>query len=269
VIRKFVDCIVKTYLSNLKNGAVSIIEYFGGLTLLLFRTIFWTFAPPFKGKRIIKQANKIGVNALFIIFLIAGFTGIVLALQTAYQMRRIGSEIYIASLVSISMARELGPVFTALVVAGRTGAAITAEIGTMKVTEQIDALETLAVNPVKYLVVPRFLASLLVVPLLTVYADFIGILGGGLIGIYKLGIGHNLYFRMAFQPMVYKDFFTGLIKAFVFAAIISLVGCYEGFRTKGGAEGVGKATTASVVISFILIIAADCLFTAIFYFLFP
>ncbi|RKY39656.1 MAG: ABC transporter permease [Candidatus Omnitrophota bacterium] len=253
----------------MKGKIICIIEYLGGLALLLARSIIWSFVPPFRIRRVIKQVERIGADALLIIFLVAGFTGIVLALQTAYMLRRISSEIYIASLVSISMARELGPVFTGLVVAGRTGAAITAEIGTMKVSEQIDALKTLAVNPIKYLVVPRFLGSLIVVPLLTIYADFIGILGGGLVAIYKLGISRSLYFKMAFQPMVYKDFFTGLVKAFVFAGIISLVGCYEGFRTQGGAEGVGRATTASVVISFILIIWADCLFTAIFYFLFP
>ncbi|MCK4859563.1 MAG: ABC transporter permease [Candidatus Omnitrophica bacterium] len=260
---------MKIHLSNFKNSVVSFVEYAGGLTLLLFRTIFCLFTPPFKKGSVVKQANKIGADAVPVVFLIAGFTGVVLALQMAYLMRRINSEIYIASLVSVSMARELGPVFTGLVVAGRTGASITAEIGTMKVTEQIDALQTLAVNPIKYLVVPRFLASLLVVPLLTVYANFIGILGSSLVGIYKLGIGRNMYFRMAFKSMLYKDFFSGLIKAFVFAGIISLVACYAGFRAKGGAEGVGKATTASVVISFILIIVANCLLTAIFYFLFP
>jgi len=260
---------MKIYFSKLKKRIVAFIEYFGGLTLLLFKTLRWMFVPPFKRKRVIKQAYKIGVNAVFIIFLVAGFTGMILALQTAYLMCKIGSEIYIAGLVSISMARELGPVFTGLVVAGRTGAAITAEIGTMKVSEQIDALKTLAVNPVKYLVVPCFLASLIVVPLLTIYADFMGILGSSLVGVYKLGINRNMYFRMAFQSMMYKDFFTGLIKAIVFAGIISLVSCYEGFRAKDGSEGVGRATTASVVISFILIIVADCLFTAIFYFIFP
>jgi len=179
------------------------------------------------------------------------------------------ANIYISSLVALSMVRELGPVLTALVVAGRVGASITAELGTMKVTEQIDALETLAANPVKYLVVPRFLALCLMLPLLTVYADFIGIMGGYLIGVYKLLIGPTIYMKMTYDPLVFKDVFTGLFKSFIFAIIICIVSCYEGFRAEGGAEGVGKATTLSVVTSFILIISADCLFTALFYFVFP
>jgi len=210
--------------------------------------------------------NKIGVASFPIIFLISLFTGIVLALQSAYQMQKMSAEIYMASLVALSLVRELGPVLTALIIAGRCGAAITAEIGTMKVTEQIDALETLSANPVKYLVVPRFLALLLMVPLLTIYADFFGIVGGYLIGVGKLNIPHSMYLKMTFDPMVLKDLLTGLIKSVSFAVIICLTSCYEGMNSEGGAEGVGKATTASVVRSFILIIIADCFFTALFYF---
>ena len=165
--------------------------------------------------------------------------------------------------------RELGPVLTALVIAGRVGASITAELGTMKVTEQIDALRTLAANPVKYLVVPRFLALIVMLPILTVYSDFIGMLGGYIIGVYKLLIGSTIYIKMTFDTLALKDIFTGLFKSVVFAGIICIISCYEGFMTEGGAEGVGKATTFSVVTSFILIIAADCLFTALFYFVFP
>ena len=193
----------------------------------------------------------------------------VLALQSAYQLTKMNAQMYISSLVALSMVRELGPVLTALVIAGRVGASITAELGTMKVSEQIDALRTLAANPVKYLVVPRFLALCIMLPLLTVYADFIGIIGGYLIGVYKLLIGSTIYWKMTFDTLAFKDLFTGLFKSFVFAIIICIVSCYEGFVTEGGAEGVGKATTRSVVISFILIIAADCLFTALFYFIFP
>lgn len=214
------------------------------------------------------QMDKIGVSSLPIVFLTSLFTGMVLALQSAYQMQKLSAEMYIASLVSLSMCRELGPVLTALVVAGRVGAAITAELGTMKVTEQVDALETLAVNPIKYLVAPRFLALFFMLPLLTIYADFIGICGGYAVGVGKLGIGSTLYIRMTFDPLVLKDFFTGLIKSFVFAVIICIVACFQGLNTEGGAEGVGRSTTLSVVASFILIIAADCLFTALFYFAF-
>lgn len=244
------------------------LRYTGGIWTLLIETVFWAFLPPLRKKQVLDQMDKIGVSSLPIVFLTSLFTGMVLALQSAYQMQKMSAEIYIASLVSLSMLRELGPVLTALVVAGRVGAAITAELGTMKVTEQVDALETLATNPIKYLVVPRFIALFFMLPLLTVYADFIGIFGGYLVGVGKLGIGSNLYMRMTFDPLVLKDFFTGLIKSFAFAVIICIVACFQGLNTEGGAEGVGRATTLSVVSSFILIIAADCFFTALFYFAF-
>jgi len=245
---------------------IHFVEYAGGLTLLLLRTIGWIFVPPLKRKQLVEQMSKNGVDSFSIVFLTAFFTGIVLALQTAYTMKQMSAEIYIASLVSVSLTRELGPVLTALVVAARVGASITAELGTMNVTEQIDALETLATNPVKYLVVPRFLALTVMLPLLTVYADFIGILGGFLVGFSKLHIAPHLYIKKTFDALAMKDIYTGMIKALVFAAIIAIVACYEGMRTKGGAEGVGRSTTLSVVISCILVITFDCLFTALFYF---
>jgi len=227
------------------------------------------FVPPFRRKEIFVQMYRIGLLSFPIVFLVALFTGMVLALQSAYQLTKMNAQIYIASLVALSVVRELGPVLTALVLAGRVGASITAELGTMKVTEQIDALETLATNPVKYLVVPRFIALCIMLPILTIYADFIGIIGGYLIGVYKLLIGSTIYIKMTFDSLLFKDVFTGLGKSLVFAVIIGIVSCFEGFKTEGGAEGVGKATTLSVVTSFILIIAADCLFTALFYFVFP
>ena len=249
-----------------KRAVLDVFRYTGSLSLLLGLAIYWTFVPPHRKWYTLEQMNKIGVASFPIIFLISLFTGIVLALQSAYQMQKMSAEIYMASLVALSLVRELGPVLTALIIAGRCGAAITAEIGTMKVTEQIDALETLSANPVKYLVVPRFLALLLMVPLLTIYADFFGIVGGYLIGVGKLNIPHSMYLKMTFDPMVLKDLLTGLIKSVSFAVIICLTSCYEGMNSEGGAEGVGKATTASVVRSFILIIIADCFFTALFYF---
>ena len=152
------------------------------------------------------------------------------------------------------------------IVAGRVGSAIAAELGTMKVTEQIDALITLAVDPVHYLVVPRFIAMLIALPILTLLADAVGILGGFLIGTMKLGILPSLYWKMTTLPLVFKDLFSGLIKSVIFAMVICIVSCFEGFRTEGGAEGVGRSTTTAVVSSFLLIIASDCLCTALFYF---
>ena len=230
------------------------------------QSIFWIPMPPFRRRQIFEQMSKIGVDSLPRVFLISMFTGMVLALQSAYQLQRFSAEMYMASLVAFSMTRELGPVLTALIVAGRVGASITAELGTMKVTEQLDAMETLATNQVKYLVVPRFLALIIVLPLLTAYSDIVGILGGYLVGVYKLGVSHSMYMKNTWQPLKYKDVFTGLIKSFFFGIIICIVACYEGMTAEGGAEGVGRSTTSSVVVSFILIIASDCFFTALFYF---
>ncbi len=243
-------------------------QYMGGVWLLWVEILRFVFIGPIRKFHVFEQMRKIGVSSLPVVSLISLFTGIVLALQSAYQMQKISAQLYIASLVSLSMIRELGPVLTALVVAGRVGAAITAEIGTMKVTEQIDALRTLATNPVRYLSVPRFLALISMLPILTIYADFVGMFGGFVSGVYKLGIGAGIYIRMTYEPLALKDLFTGLAKSLVFGIIICVIACHEGFRTQGGAEGVGRATTLSVVMSFILIIAADCLFTALFYFAF-
>lgn len=242
------------------------VRYAGGLSVLMGETLFWVPMPPFRRRQVLEQMSKIGVDSLPIVSLISLFTGMVLALQSAYQMQKMSAEMYIASLVALSMTRELGPVLTALIVAGRVGASITAELGTMKVTEQIDALETLATNPIKYLVVPRFIALMIMMPILTLYSDIIGGVGGYIIGVYKLGISHAMYMKNTWSPLRHKDIFTGLVKSFFFAIIMCIVACYEGMSTEGGAEGVGRATTSCVVTSFILIIASDCFFTALFYF---
>jgi len=260
---------MRNIIKRLGENTISFFIYIGGVFHLLMAAVFQVFVPPFRRKEVFTQMYKIGVLSLPIVFLVSLFTGMVLALQSAYQLTKMNAQIYISGLVALSMVRELGPVLTALVIAGRVGASITAELGTMKVTEQIDALETLAANPVKYLVVPRFLALCIMLPILTIYADFLGIIGGYLIGVYKLLIGPTIYLQMTYDSLVFKDLFSGLFKSLIFAVIICIVSCYEGFRAEGGAEGVGKATTLSVVTSFILIIAADCLFTAVFYFMFP
>lgn len=248
---------------------ISFFYFLGGLSNLAFKTISLSFVPPYRKDRIFEQAKKAGLDSLPLVSLIGLFIGFIFALQTAYFMQRIGSELYIASLVALSIVRELGPVITALVVAGRVGASITAELGSMQVTEQIDALETFATNPVKYLVVPRFIALSLMLPILTLYADAIGILGSYLICVFRLGISSSIYLRVTSEALFHKDLFNGLFKTIFFGMIIALVSCYEGFNVKGGAEGVGQATTRSVVFSFIMIIIADCIFTALFYFIFP
>lgn len=234
-------------------------------------TLYWIFAGPFNKKplnipHVFTQMVFMGIRSIVIVFFVNFFTGVVLAMQAAYQLAQVGAVVYVASLVSISLCRELGPVLTALVIAGRVGAAITAEIGSMKVTEQIEALETMAIHPVRFLMAPKVLALLIMLPCLTVIGDFSGMLGGYLMGVFNLKISSALYIQTALKFLSLKDIYTGLSKSFVFALIISLVGCYQGIKTKEGAVGVGEATTLSVVTSFILIILADCVLTGIYYF---
>jgi phospholipid/cholesterol/gamma-HCH transport system permease protein len=242
-----------------------------GILVLFLDILYWTFIGPFKGKfcrrqNIFHQMVFVGLRSAVIVFFVTIFTGIVLAMQSAYQLEKMGASLYVASLVSISLCRELGPVLTALVIAGRVGSAIAAELGTMKVSEQIEALEIMAINPVRFLAVPRFLALLVMQPCLTVLGNISGIFGGLLVGAGSLHINTDLYMQTTFKYLELKDIYTGITKSFVFAMIIALIGCYEGLNTTGGAEGVGKATTRSVVVSFILIILADCILTSIFYF---
>jgi len=235
------------------------------------QVFYWIFfgaakKKPLKQAPIFEQMVFMGSKSIVIVFFVTFFTGIVLAMQSASQLSKLGGTIYVASLVSISICRELGPVLTALVIAGRVGAAITAEIGSMQVNEQIEALETMAINPVRFLIVPKVVALFFMLPCLTVIGDLSGMFGGYIIGVYNLGINSHLYIQTAFDYLTPKDIYTGLCKSFVFALIISLVGSYQGMQTRGGAVGVGRATTISVVTSFILIIVADCIVTGIFYF---
>jgi len=263
---------MENFVSAVGKTIISIYRETKGVLHLFLEIIYWIFIGPFVKKKSLRldhifyQMEFTGNRSILIAFFVAIFTGIVLAMQSAYQLEKMGAVIYVASLVAISLCRELSPVLTALVVAGRVGSAIAAELGTMKVTEQIEALETMAINPTRFLAVPRFLALFFMLPCLTVLGNISGILGGFIVGTQSLHINPYLYIQTTFKYLEIKDITTGLTKSFVFAMIIALVGCYQGLTTKGGAEGVGKATTRSVVISFILIILADCVLTAIFYF---
>ncbi len=189
----------------------------------------------------------------------------IVALQAATQLRRVGATIYVADLVGVSLTRELGPLMTAIIIAGRSGSAIAAELGTMKVSEEVDALTAMGLDPVEFLALPRIVAMGIMLPCLTTLADVIGILGGVVVAWVSLGIPVGNYIEQTLNALLLKDIFSGLIKSGVFAVIIAGVGCYQGFRVKGGAEGVGRRTTASVVASIFLIIAADLVFTLIFY----
>ncbi len=250
------------------NIVVRWVYWIGELTILWWQTLSLIFTPPFKGNRFLVQAKRIGPGSFLISALVAFFVGMIIALQMAYQMVKLSAEIYIPNVVGVSLTRELAPVLTALIVAGRIGAGITAEIGSMTVTEQVDALRAFAVNPIKYLVVPRFLALIIMLPILTIFADLIGIMGGFVICVYKLSISPSMYMTMVIDSLAVKDIATGLIKTIFFGMIIAVVGCHQGLTVKGGADGVGKATTVSVVQSFIMIIITDCIFTTMFYFIF-
>jgi phospholipid/cholesterol/gamma-HCH transport system permease protein len=214
----------------------------------------------------INQCMLIGMNALPIIALISFLIGFILALQSAAQLRQFGASIYVADLVAISMTREMGPIMTAVILAGRSGSAIASEIATMVVTEETDALKSMALNPLKYVLVPKVYAITLTAPMLTIISIVVGISGALLIGVTYLDISLVPFFNETIQALVFRDIVTGLVKSLVFAWIIVITGAYYGFRVKGGAEGVGRVTTASVVASIFYVVLADSILGLIFYF---
>jgi phospholipid/cholesterol/gamma-HCH transport system permease protein len=253
---------------TLKAWAFNTQEYF----LLLGRSIRGSFSPPFYARDVVIQMDAIGVGSIGIVILTGLFTGMVLALQSAVEMKQFGATIYIGRLVGASTVRELGPVLTALMVTGRAGSGMAAEIGAMKVTEQIDALYTMSVDPVRKLVVPRFVAALICLPLLTIVTDVVAVLGGMLIAVVKLDLTVDLYMRSVYLTLsetgfifryVPIDLFGGLLKPVFFGAIIALTGCYFGMKTSGGTEGVGRAATRAVVTTSIFILATDYFLTQV------
>ena len=250
--------------------AVVFLQHLTSIAFFFRETMRWMVVKPFQGKPLrwkaaIVQMDEVGVKSIPIVFLVSFVIGIILVLQTAYQLQKFGAVDYAASLASVALTREMAPLLTAIVLAGRVSAAFTAELGTMLVTEEITALEVMAISPVAYLVVPRFIAMLLMLPCLTVLADVIGMIGGYVVGTTAVGIRSALYIQRTIDGLMMKDILTGLTKSFVFAGIIAMVGCYMAFVVRGGAEGVGKATMISVVTSLISIIIADCFFTTVFY----
>ncbi|MBW7852242.1 MAG: ABC transporter permease [Rhodospirillales bacterium] len=237
----------------------------GRLTAFTAVAVSNAFLPPSYPRQIARQMFEIGYLSLPVVGLTAIFTGMVLALQSHTGFARFAAEGAVATVVVLSMTRELGPVLAGLMVAGRVGAAMAAEIGTMRVTEQIDALTTLSTNPYKYLIAPRLIAGLLMLPLLVLVADVIGVFGGYLIGTYKLGFNPATYISRTWEFLEPVDVFSGLVKAAVFGFLISLMGCYHGFHSKGGAQGVGAATTTAVVSASILILTFNYIITELFF----
>lgn len=233
----------------------------GRMSLFAAQTVVQTFRRPLRLHLIAEQMQSVGLYSLPIALLTAMFTGMVLVLQTATGLERFGAKHTASGIAAIAFAREIGPVLTSVVLAGRVGAGIAAEVGTMKVTEQIDALRTLAVNPIHYLVVPRFIAGLVMLPVITIFADCIGLLGGYLVGVYNIGIPSQLYLQTTREWLALQDLTSGVFKTTVFGMIIAIVACYQGFNTEGGAEGVGRATTRAVVTGSILILISNYFLT--------
>jgi phospholipid/cholesterol/gamma-HCH transport system permease protein len=236
---------------------ISFSEEFGRILLLLLSTLKQMMLRPFEIKNTVKQMLEIGVKSLPVVLVTAIFTGMVFALQTYTGFKRFGAADLVGTVVALSMTRELGPVLTGLIVAGRAGAAMAAELGTMRVTEQIDAMETLATNPVKYLIVPRFLSGIVMLPAVTVVADIIGIVGGYVVTVGLFKTSSVVYWKRTWDYLELGDIYNGLIKACFFGAAIALISSYKGFYTSGGAEGVGKATTGAVVLSSMTILISD------------
>lgn len=241
------------------------LQYIGSLVFFFFATVRALFSRKFYLKELIKQVWHIGYNSLPVIGLTAIFTGAVLALQSYTGFSRFNAESSIASVVVLSITRELGPVLAGLMLAGRVGASIAAEIGTMKVTEQIDALYTLNTDPYKYLVLPRVLAGIITLPLLVIIADIIGVMGGYLVSVYKLDFNAHSYLRSTIEYLEASDVNSGLIKAGFFGLIVTLIGCYQGFNSARGAQGVGLATTNAVVIASILILLTNYIITGVLF----
>ena len=235
----------------------------GDLTLFAVRAVVRGISGPYYPRMIIRQMIDIGYYSLPVVGLTAIFTGMVLALQSHTGFSRFEAESAVATIVVLSMTRELGPVLAGLMVAGRVGASMAAEIGTMRVTEQIDALVTLSTNPFKYLVAPRLIAGVITLPILVLIADIIGVSGGYLVATEKLGFNAGTYLQNTFDFLETNDVVSGLIKAGVFGFIVTLMGCYHGFNSTGGAQGVGKATTNAVVSSFVLILISDYFLTVL------
>ncbi len=233
------------------------------MLIFLVATFAWLFRPPFRPFQIMKQLHFIGFKSTFVVVLTAVFTGMVLGLQGYYTLRKFGSEAVLGSVVALSLIRELGPVLASLMVTARAGSAMTAEIGIMRITEQIDALDTMAVNSLQYLISPKLVAGLIGVPLLVAIADVVGIYGGYLVGVNLLGGNSGSYWSSIESAVEWKDVYGGILKSISFGLIVSWVCCYKGYNTRLSAEGLGAATTEAVVLSSVLILVWDYFLTSV------
>lgn len=237
----------------------------GKMVLFFIETIYTLFTTPFKVKNFFRQMEFIGVNSLFVVVLTGLFAGMVLALESYYAFKMFRAESLIGVTVTLSMFRELGPVLGSLMVTARAGSAIAAELGTMRVTEQIDAMDVMGVNPVGYLIVPRVMAGIIVMPILIIIVDIIGVIGGYFVGVILLGVNEGLFWQKIFDFVKCGDLYNGLIKSLFFGFILTFVACFTGYYAEKGAKGVGRATTHSVVISSVMILISDYILTALLF----
>ena len=253
------------WLAALGRGALGTCRTTGSVAVFAASGLSHIVRPPLYGRMFGRAFSEFAYFSLPVVALTAIFSGMVIALQSFTGFSRFNAESAVASIVVLSVVRELGPVLAGLMVAGRVGAAMAAEIGTMRVTDQIDALGTLSTNPMKYLVAPRLLAGILALPLLVIVADILGVMGGFIIATVKIGLNAHSYLENTFNFMTISDVVSGLAKAAVFGFLIALMGCYHGYNSRGGAQGVGAATTAAVVVASILILAGDYVLTELFF----
>jgi phospholipid/cholesterol/gamma-HCH transport system permease protein len=250
-------------LIRLGRTTIFLLREMGRMLLFLLTTFAWLARPPLRALQILKQLHFIGFKSSFVVVLTAAFTGMVLGLQGYYSLRKFGAEAALGSAVALSMIRELGPVLAALMVTARAGSAMTAEIGIMRITEQIDALDTMAINPLQYLVSPKLVAALIGVPLLVAIFDVVGIYGGYLVGVELLGVNSGSYWSSIESAVEWKDVYGGILKSVSFGLIISWICCYKGYYTRMSAEGLGTATTEAVVLTSVLILIWDYFLTSI------
>jgi phospholipid/cholesterol/gamma-HCH transport system permease protein len=242
------------------------------VAVLIVETVRWIAVEPLRGRGLrwraaVEDVVEFGVRSLPIVGLICFLIGVIIALQSSYSLERFGANRFIADLVTVAALRELAPLMTAILITGRSGSAITAEIGTMRVSEEVDALEVMGINPIKYLVAPKFIAMVISVPTVTILAMLIMVVGGFVAAVSVVGVPAHVYVEQSLGALFTKDLVTGLVKSFFFALAICWVGVYRGFQVEGGAEGVGRQTTSSVVTSIFLIILIDLVFTVLFYFI--
>ena len=253
------------FVQSLGASVLALSRMIGAIVLFTAYALRWVLVPPFYGRQIVRQMVDIGYYSLPVVGLTTLFSGMVLALQSYTGFARFSAEDTVATVVVLSITRELGPVLAGLMVAGRVGASIAAEIGTMRVTDQIDALDTLSTRPMQYLVGPRIIAGIVCLPILVLIGDIIGVFGGYLVGVYNLDFNASVYLSKTLEFLEFEDVFIGLVKAAIFGFIITLMGCYHGYYSGRGAEGVGKATTNAVVSASILILIANYTVTALFF----